>query len=52
MSSETVENKRKKGKGSYAVITLLDGSNVRLNWNIESDMNVNWIKFNIFLSLY
>jgi hypothetical protein len=21
--------------------TLLDGSNVRLNWNIESDMNVN-----------
>ncbi len=24
---------------------LLDGSNVRLNWNIESDMNVHWIKF-------
>jgi hypothetical protein len=22
-------------------LTLLDGSNVRLNWNIESDMNVN-----------
>ncbi len=21
--------------------TLLDGSNVRLNWNIESDMSVN-----------
>jgi hypothetical protein len=32
--------------------TLLDGSNVRLNWNIESDMNVNWIKFKNFLSLY
>jgi hypothetical protein len=31
---------------------LLDGSNVRLNWNIESDMNVNWIKFKNFLSLY
>jgi hypothetical protein len=23
--------------------TLLDGTNVRLNWNIESDMNVCWI---------
>ncbi len=23
--------------------TLLDGTNVRLNWNIESDMNVYWI---------
>ncbi len=32
--------------------TLLDGSNVRLNWNIESDINVNWIKFKNFLSLY
>ncbi len=32
--------------------TLLDGSNVRLNWNIESDMNVNWFKFKNFLSLY
>jgi hypothetical protein len=32
--------------------TLLDGSNVRLNWNIESDMNVNWIKFKNCLSLY
>ncbi len=31
---------------------LLDGSNVRLNGNIESDMNVNWIKFKNFLSLY
>ncbi len=31
--------------------TLLNGSNVRLNWNIESDMNVNWIKFKNFLSL-
>ncbi len=34
------------------VATLLDGSNVRLNWNIESDMNVHWIKFKHFLSLY
>ncbi len=32
--------------------TLLDGGNVRLNWNIESDINVNWIKFKNFLSLY
>jgi len=32
--------------------TLLDGSNVRLNWNIESDMNVHWIKFKNFLSLH
>jgi hypothetical protein len=23
------------------LVALLDGSNVRLNWNIESDMNVN-----------
>jgi hypothetical protein len=23
--------------------TLLDGTNVRLNWNIESDMNFYWI---------
>jgi hypothetical protein len=29
--------------------TLLNGSNVRLNWNIESDMNVNWIKLKNFL---
>ncbi len=32
--------------------TLLDGTNVRLNWNIESDLNVYWIKFKHFLSLY
>jgi hypothetical protein len=32
--------------------TLLDGTNVRLNWNIESDLNVYWIKFKSFLSLY
>jgi len=32
--------------------TLLNGSNVRLNWNIESDMNVYWIKFKNCLSLY
>jgi hypothetical protein len=25
------------------VVTLLDGTNLRLNWNIESDMNVYWI---------
>jgi hypothetical protein len=36
----------------YQNFTLLDGSNVRLNWNIESVMNVNWIKFKNFLSLY
>ncbi len=23
--------------------TLLDGNNVGLNWNIESDMNIHWI---------
>jgi hypothetical protein len=34
---------------SYSLATLLDGRNVRLNWNIESDMNVNWIKFKNFL---
>ncbi len=28
---------------------LLDGTNVRLKWNIESDMNVYWIKFKIVL---
>jgi hypothetical protein len=32
--------------------TLLDDTNVRLNWNIESDLNVYWIKFKNFLSLY
>jgi hypothetical protein len=32
-------------------ITLLDGTNVRLNWNIESDLNAYWIKFKNFLSL-
>ncbi len=32
--------------------TLLDGNNVRLNWNIESDLNVYWIKLKNFLSLY
>ncbi len=32
--------------------TLLDGTNVRLNWNIESDLNVYWIKFKNLLSLY
>jgi hypothetical protein len=34
------------------VCALLEDSNVRLNWNIESDMNVHWIKFKNFLSLY
>jgi hypothetical protein len=28
---------------SHIQATLLDGTNVRLNWNIESDMNVYWI---------
>ncbi len=32
--------------------TLLNGTNVRLNWNIESDLNVYWIKLENFLSLY
>jgi hypothetical protein len=32
--------------------TLLDGTNVRLNWNIKSDLNVCWIKFKNFLSFY
>jgi hypothetical protein len=32
--------------------TLLDGTNVRLNWSIESDLNVYWIKFKNFLNLY
>ncbi len=36
----------------YINITLLDGTNVRLNWNIESDLNVYWIKFKNALSLY
>ncbi len=27
----------------YDLYALLDGTNVRLNWNIESDMNVYWI---------
>jgi hypothetical protein len=31
--------------------TLLDGTNVRLNWNIESEMNVHWIKFKKFLKV-
>jgi hypothetical protein len=34
------------------ISTLLDGTNLRLNWNIESDLNVYWIKFKNFLSLY
>jgi hypothetical protein len=38
-------------RGKFAT-TLLDGTNVRLNWNIESDLNVYWIKFKNFLSLY
>ncbi len=43
---------RKVEDFSARMHTLLDGSNVRLNWNIGSDMNVNWIKFKNFLSLY
>ncbi len=46
------ERNPQKDGGSTFVVTLLDGSNVRLNWNIESDMNVNWIKFKNILSLY
>jgi hypothetical protein len=37
---------------SLVFTALLDGANVRLNWNIESDLNVNWIKFKYFFSLY
>ncbi len=48
MSSNDAEG----GVGFKAWGALLDGSNVRLNWNIESDINVNWIKFKNFLSLY
>jgi hypothetical protein len=40
------------GPANWDKNTLLDGSNVRLNWNIESDLNVYWIKFKNFLSLY
>jgi hypothetical protein len=32
--------------------TLLNGTNVRLNWNIESEMNVYWIKYKNILGLY
>jgi hypothetical protein len=31
---------------------MLNGTNQRLNWNIESDFNVYWIKFKSCLSLY
>jgi hypothetical protein len=48
MSSEAINNDKMIAHHS----TLLDGRNVRLNWNIESDMNVNWIKFKNCLSLY
>ena len=34
------------------LFTLLNGTNVRLNWNIESDLNLYWNKFKNFLSLY
>jgi hypothetical protein len=37
---------------SYVGTALLDGTNVRLNWNIESDLNVYCIKLKNFLSLY
>jgi hypothetical protein len=36
----------------FSLYTLLEGTNVRLNWNIESDLNVYWIKFKNFFSLY
>jgi hypothetical protein len=31
---------------SWCPRTLLDGTNVRLNWNIESDMNV----YNVYMN--
>jgi hypothetical protein len=43
---------KKFGRDRLLSPTLLDGSNVRLNCNIESDLNVNWIKFKNFLSFY
>ncbi len=53
-STECLNNSLMETQGLATVPkhTLLDGSNVRLNWNIESDMNVNWIKFKNYLSLY
>jgi hypothetical protein len=41
-----------QGQQKIADFALLDGTNVRLNWNIESDLNVYWIKFKNFLNLY
>ncbi len=55
MSNPSLDTFKKRIDGYYVLVfssTLLDGTNVRLNWNIESDMNVYWIKFKIFLSLY
>ncbi len=49
---KTKEGMMQYSKRLFIFPTLLDGSNVRLNWNIESDMNVNWIQFKNFLSLY
>jgi hypothetical protein len=46
------EEMRKYSTIYEEAVTLLDGTNVRLNWNIESDLNVYWIKFKNCLSLY
>ncbi len=51
-SEGIVEDKSITRKRRLDQRTLLDGSKIRLNRNIESDMNVNWIKFKHFLSLY
>ncbi len=49
---EAFESRLCSGPETVAAAALLDGSNVRLNWNIESDMNVHWIEFKNVLSLY
>ncbi len=48
----TVKKCNHKNCCFFMAPALLNGSNVRLNWNIESDVNVYWIKFKNFLSLY
>jgi hypothetical protein len=54
MSMVSISQTRSPSSG-YRILMQMESTvrcNVRLNWNIESDMNVNWIKFKNFLSLY
>jgi len=54
MSMVSISQTRSPSSG-YRILMQRESTvrcNVRLNWNIESDMNVNWIKFKNFLSLY